>query len=134
MVYKLKKAYDNGTTHIVLNPLDFLSRLASLIPKPKVNLVRFHGVFAPHFKYRDQSMKGFVHESAQLHGVESKTSYPIRIPRDKHNLESLSHSGLYPAGEGAGYAGGITSAACDGIRVAEKITEKLSQKTFREGY
>ena len=52
MVYQLKKAYDNGTTHIILEPLDFLSRLASLIPKPRVNLVRFHGVFAPHFKYR----------------------------------------------------------------------------------
>ena len=54
VVYKLKKAYDNGTTHIVLNPLDFLSRLASLVPRPRVNLVRFHGVFAPHFKHRDQ--------------------------------------------------------------------------------
>ena len=52
VVYQLKKAYDNGTTHIILEPLDFLSRLASLIPKPRVNLVRFHGVFAPHFKYR----------------------------------------------------------------------------------
>ena len=52
VVYELKKAYDNGTTHIIFNPLDFLSRLASLIPRPKVNLTRFHGVFAPHFKYR----------------------------------------------------------------------------------
>ena len=52
VVYELKKAYDNGTTHFILNPLDFLSRLASLIPRPKVNLTRFHGVFAPHFKHR----------------------------------------------------------------------------------
>ena len=52
VVYEFKKAYDNGTTHIILNPLDFLSRLASLSPRPKVNLTRFHGVFAPHFKYR----------------------------------------------------------------------------------
>ncbi len=52
VVYKLKTAYDNGTTHIVLDPLDFLSRLASLIPRPRVNLTRFHGVFAPNFKYR----------------------------------------------------------------------------------
>ena len=48
----LKKAYDNGTTHIVLDPLDFLSRLASLIPRPRANLTRFHGVFAPNSKYR----------------------------------------------------------------------------------
>ena len=52
VVYKLKTAYRNGTTHIVLDPLDFLSRLASLIPRPRVHLIRFHGVFAPHFKYR----------------------------------------------------------------------------------
>ena len=52
VVYKLKTAYRNGTTHIVLDPLDFLSHLTSLIPRPRVHLIRFHGVFAPHFKYR----------------------------------------------------------------------------------
>jgi len=51
-VYKLKNAYDNGTTHIVLEPLDLLARLASLVPRPRVNLIRFFGVFAPHFKHR----------------------------------------------------------------------------------
>lgn len=67
------------------------------------------------------NMKGFITDEAQLHGVESRTSCPLRITRDKDTLESLSHSGLYPCGEGAGYAGGITSAACDGIRIADKI-------------
>ena len=52
VIYKLKTPYQNGTTHIVLSPLDFLSRLSSLIPQPRVHLTRFHGVFAPHFKYR----------------------------------------------------------------------------------
>ena len=52
VVYKLKTAYRNGTTHIVLSPLDLLSRLTSLIPRPRVHLIRFHGVFAPHCKYR----------------------------------------------------------------------------------
>jgi len=52
VVYKLKNAYDNGTTHIVLEPLDLIARLASLVPKPRVNLTRFFGVFAPHFKHR----------------------------------------------------------------------------------
>ena len=52
VVYKLKTAYRNGTTHIVLDPLDFLSRLTSLVPRPRVHLIRFHGVFAPHCKYR----------------------------------------------------------------------------------
>lgn len=66
-------------------------------------------------------MKGFISEEAQLYGVESRTSCPLRITRHQDTLESISHSGLYPCGEGAGYAGGITSAACDGIKVADRI-------------
>jgi uncharacterized FAD-dependent dehydrogenase len=73
----------------------------------------------------DRKMKGFISEHAQLHGVESRTSCPIRIPRDKSTLQSVSHPGLYPTGEGAGYAGGITSAACDGVRVAEAIVKEI---------
>ena len=52
VVYKLKTPYRNGTTHIVLSPLEFLSRLTSIIPRPRIHLIRFHGVFAPHCKYR----------------------------------------------------------------------------------
>jgi uncharacterized FAD-dependent dehydrogenase len=63
-----------------------------------------------------------------LHGVESRTSCPIRITRDDASFQSLSHQGLYPTGEGAGYAGGITSAACDGIRVAEAIVAEVSSR------
>ncbi|OFZ17684.1 MAG: hypothetical protein A2Z20_00450 [Bdellovibrionales bacterium RBG_16_40_8] len=69
----------------------------------------------------DSNMHGFISDQAQLHGVESRTSCPIRITRDKETLQSITHEGLYPCGEGAGYAGGITSAACDGIKVVEKI-------------
>lgn len=72
----------------------------------------------------DKKMKGFVDKDVQLFGVETRTSCPLRITRDKETLESVSHKGLYPTGEGAGYAGGITSAAVDGIRVAEKIFEQ----------
>lgn len=68
-------------------------------------------------------MKGFVTEKAQVYGVETRTSCPLRITRDKTTYQSISHSGLYPTGEGAGYAGGITSAACDGINVADAIYE-----------
>lgn len=74
----------------------------------------------------DRQMRGFISKEAQLHGIESRTSCPIRITRDAQTLQSLSHPGLYPTGEGAGYAGGITSAACDGIRVADAITQQLS--------
>lgn len=70
----------------------------------------------------DKKIKGFADEEAVLIGVEARTSSPVRIERDE-NLESML-SGLYPCGEGAGYAGGITSAAVDGIRVYEKIAER----------
>lgn len=77
----------------------------------------------------DTNMKGFLSEQAQLYGVESRTSCPLRVTRDESSLQSLSHPGLYPCGEGAGYAGGITSAACDGIRVADSIAQDFkSQK------
>ncbi len=74
----------------------------------------------------NKSMPGFINEDAVFYGVESRTSCPVRITRDKQTLESVSHKGLYPTGEGAGYAGGITSAACDGIKAAEAIINKLS--------
>ena len=66
-------------------------------------------------------MRGFVSQEAVLVGVESRTSCPVRIPRDPTLLESPDVTGLYPCGEGAGYAGGIVSAALDGIRVARAI-------------
>ncbi|UXR63661.1 FAD-dependent oxidoreductase [Bdellovibrio bacteriovorus] len=77
------------------------------------------------FEKFQSSMKGFLVEDAQVYGVESRTSCPVRVTRDDETLESVSHKGLYPAGEGAGYAGGITSAACDGVRIAEKIIAQL---------
>ncbi|RLA64533.1 MAG: FAD-dependent oxidoreductase, partial [Epsilonproteobacteria bacterium] len=55
---------------------------------------------------------------------ETRTSAPVTITRDKTTLESISHTGLYPCGEGAGYAGGITSSAVDGIKVAMAIIDK----------
>lgn len=68
-----------------------------------------------------RKMRGFVTQEAVLIGVESRTSCPVRIPRDPGSLASPDVAGLYPCGEGAGYAGGIVSAALDGIRVARSI-------------
>lgn len=68
-----------------------------------------------------KKLKGFDHADAILTGVETRSSSPIRIPRDSLSLESINTIGLYPAGEGAGYAGGIVSAAVDGIKVSESI-------------
>jgi hypothetical protein len=50
--YELKTPWRNGTTHVIFEPLDFISRLVALVPKPRVNLTRFHGVYAPNSKYR----------------------------------------------------------------------------------
>lgn len=69
-------------------------------------------------------MKGFITSEAVVVGVESRSSSPVRIPRDAERLEHIHVGGLYPCGEGSGYAGGIVSSAVDGIRVAEKIAEK----------
>jgi hypothetical protein len=68
----------------------------------------------------DKKLKGFGLKDAVLTGVETRTSSPVRITRGA-TLEAEGISGLYPTGEGAGYAGGIVSAAVDGIRIAEQI-------------
>jgi hypothetical protein len=70
----------------------------------------------------DRQMRGYLTEEAVLVGVESRTSSPVRVPRDGQRLESPDVAGLHPCGEGAGYAGGIVSAALDGMRVARAIT------------
>lgn len=74
----------------------------------------------------DKKMRGYVTEEAVLVGVESRTSSPVRIPRNAQTLESPVWQGFYPAGEGAGYAGGIVSAAVDGIRVALQVTRAVA--------
>ena len=75
----------------------------------------------------DKKIKGFASNGAVLTGVETRTSAPVRILRDE-SLQSVSVKGLYPCGEGAGYAGGIMSAALDGIRVANAIILKEGEK------
>jgi uncharacterized FAD-dependent dehydrogenase len=72
----------------------------------------------------DRQIRGFALADAVMTGVETRTSSPIRIPRDD-TLQSRNTRGLYPAGEGAGYAGGILSAGVDGIRVAEAVARSI---------
>ncbi|HET6418406.1 MAG TPA: FAD-dependent oxidoreductase [Polyangiales bacterium] len=73
-------------------------------------------------------MPGFLSHAGVLLGVESRTSSPVRIPRRDDTLESPDVRGLYPSGEGAGYAGGIVSAALDGKRVAEALQQQLAPR------
>jgi uncharacterized FAD-dependent dehydrogenase len=73
-----------------------------------------------------RQIHGFDREDAVLTGVESRTSSPVRITRHAETLQSLNTRGLYPCGEGAGYAGGILSAGVDGIKVAEALARELA--------
>jgi uncharacterized FAD-dependent dehydrogenase len=73
----------------------------------------------------DRQMHGYLTREAVLVGVESRTSSPVRIPRDAVSLQHPQLLGLYPAGEGAGHAGGIVSAAMDGMRIAAAIGQSL---------
>ncbi|KAB2087000.1 hypothetical protein ES319_A04G073500v1 [Gossypium barbadense] len=73
----------------------------------------------------DKELPGFISKEALLHGVETRTSSPIQIPRDTDTYESMSLRGLYPVGEGAGYAGGIVSAAVDGMYSGFSVAQKL---------
>ena len=75
------------------------------------------------FRDFDKKYPGFLTNEAVIVGVESRSSSAVRIPRDPETLQSVSTPGLYPCGEGAGYAGGITSSALDGINAALKIAE-----------
>lgn len=72
-----------------------------------------------------KQIRGFDRDDAILTGIETRTSSPVRITRDNESLQSLNTRGLYPAGEGAGYAGGILSAGVDGIKVAEAVAKAM---------
>ena len=95
-----------------LAPADLYSVLPPRISGPLADALRFFG---------ERRMRGYVTSEAVLVGVESRSSAPLRIERDSETLQSPTHPGLYPAAEGAGYAGGIVSAALDGLRIAERL-------------
>ena len=96
-----------------------LSDLSKALPKFAVDAIR---EAIPAF---DRQIKGYSMNDAVLTGIETRTSSPISIKRDR-SLQNMSTRGLYPAGEGAGYAGGILSAGIDGIKVAEAVALDLS--------
>jgi uncharacterized FAD-dependent dehydrogenase len=77
------------------------------------------------FKAFERSMIGYIHPEAIIVATESRTSSPVRIPRDPASWEHVQIKGLYPCGEGAGYAGGIVSAAMDGQNTVKAIAMKL---------
>ncbi len=102
------------------------SRLDQLFP----DSIYLHLVEA--FERFQKKMQGFISSDANLYGIESRTSCPLRVVRDPDSLQSPSHAGLYPCGEGAGYAGGITSAACDGVRVADAMVDVMASQVVNK--
>ena len=92
--------------------------LNCVLPKPITNALKTA------LKDMDKKLRGFCSPDALLTGVETRTSAPLRIPRDE-SMQSVNVKGLFPCGEGAGYAGGITSSAVDGIRVADGVFAEL---------
>jgi hypothetical protein len=79
------------------------------------------------FRFFGQLMNGYLTNDAVVLGVESRTSSPVRIPRDPEKLHHIRISGLYPCGEGSGYSGGIVSSAVDGMKAAEAIAKEISK-------
>lgn len=77
------------------------------------------------FKSFDRKLRGFITNESNVIGLESRTSSAVRLPRNNNTLQHIQIKNLYPCGEGAGYAGGITSSAMDGINVADKISNEL---------
>ncbi|MBR7792667.1 NAD(P)/FAD-dependent oxidoreductase [Undibacterium sp. FT147W] len=97
-----------------------LCDLAEALPEYAINAIR---EAIPEF---DKKIKGFAMNDGILTGIETRTSSPIRIKRTDDGLQSLNTKGLYPAGEGAGYAGGILSAGVDGIKIAEAVALSIN--------
>ena len=79
------------------------------------------------FQQFGRSSHGFLTNEAVMIGMETRTSAPVRVPRDSESLTHIELAGLYPCGEGAGYAGGIVSAAIDGRRCAEALAEQMKK-------
>ena len=94
------------------------SRLDKWLPKFVGNRLR------EGFKVFGRQSRGILTNEAIVIGVETRTSSPVRIPRDRDLMSHVEIAGLYPCGEGAGYAGGIMSAAVDGVKTAMRIMER----------
>lgn len=140
-----KKAYELGGKNYnapIQKVEDFINnktttKLGSILPSYSIGVTysnlrsmfskEINDAFIEAFSKMGNKLHGFNNKDAVLTGVESRSSSPVRIVRDNLDLESTNFRNLYPTGEGAGYAGGIVSAAIDGIRVAEKILDQLKQ-------
>ena len=114
-----KPSHAFGEVEPSYKPGVLLGDLAPSLPRYAIDAIR---EALPAF---GKQIRGFDRDDAILTGIETRTSSPVRITRDHETLQSLNTRGLYPAGEGAGYAGGILSAGVDGIKVAEALAQQM---------
>lgn len=114
-----KASTEFGEVEPSYKPGVLLGDLASSLPDYVIEAIR---EALPAF---GKQIRGFDRDDAILTGIETRTSSPVRITREHESLQSLNTRGLYPAGEGAGYAGGILSAGVDGIKVAEAVAKAM---------
>ncbi|PUA30516.1 MAG: hypothetical protein B0W54_08535 [Cellvibrio sp. 79] len=114
-----KASTEFGEVEPSYKPGVLLGDLAPSLPDYAIEAIR---EALPEF---GKQIRGFDRNDAVLTGIETRTSSPVRITRDNESLQSLNTRGLYPAGEGAGYAGGILSAGVDGIKVAEAVAKAM---------
>jgi len=95
--YELKTPYRDGTSHVIFEPVDFIARLAALVPKPRVNLTRFHGVFAPNSKHR-----ALVTPARRGKGRTKQTNEPgDKTPAQCHVVMTWAHQKQAPGGDGS---------------------------------
>ena len=134
-----RRAFKEGKGHVPVQRFEDFCRnratekLGTVVPQIKGNyyLANVRSIFSEDIaesielgiKSFDKQIQGFADKDVVLSGVESRTSSPIRIERNE--MYEIGNTGIYPCGEGAGYAGGITSAAIDGIKIAEIICKKF---------
>jgi uncharacterized protein len=116
--------FSNNNASSSLPPCSYLPGIRSADLK-QVLPAFVHGALQTAFKEFGKKMKGYFTNEAVVVATESRTSSPVRVPRNKDNLQHPQIKNLYPCGEGAGYAGGIVSAAMDGQKVADFIAERI---------
>lgn len=114
-----KASSEWGEVEPSYKPGVLLGDLSSTLPSFAIEAIR---EALPAF---GKKIRGFDRKDAVLTGIETRTSSPVRITRDRDTLQSLNTQGLYPAGEGAGYAGGILSAGVDGVKIAEALAKAM---------
>ena len=144
---EIEQNFFNASGHSLNAPAqrmkDFVEKkISSSLPEtsyaPGIHSAPVHFLLPPFISERlrdgfrkfGKSAPGFLTNEATVIGLESRTSSPVRITRDRESLVHIEFSGLYPAGEGAGYAGGIVSAAIDGRRCAEACCKTIQKPTY----